>query len=270
MLTLGFHLRFRLSNYGVLVKDIAGARILGRAVVEHARPFGLLSFGAADNHLHVVLACQREEAGIFARRLANSLRRRLRLPVPFERCYFEPMLRQGHRYDAFHYALRQQAKHGAWFDPCCESTNLLDLLDMRQIGAYSRTNVRGLLRRVDRDSLLSHFGLEALQPAFHVEHLVEACCSAAGVVDQHGRSPEIMLARRAVAQLGRQELSTARLAELLRCSPSSVRRLRSQPLPGWMGPAVLLQMQLRQELASRRPGEQDGDEVLTGLTVAGR
>ena len=254
MKPLGFHIRSRLANYDILAKDMQQLRIVARCVLAQGQPFGLLAFGLADTHLHAEVTCQRPEAGRFARRVALSLRRRLGLEVPFDATWFEPLLRQGHRYNTFHYCMSQEAKHGTAFDLCHEASNLPDLLGLRELGAYTRASVRPLLRRVDRDRLLEHLGVKTLEPAFHPEHLVESCCSATCALHLHQRSREGLLARRALVHAASGLLSSPRLAEILACSEGTVRRLRRQPLPAWLLPAVQLQMDLRHQLSMPVPG----------------
>src|SRR5262245_57495334 len=116
---MGWHLTMRLCDDRVIARTAAELRLASRVLFEHGRTRGLLSFRVVDTHVHALLVCSRDEAGMFARYAQGALRKRLRL-VPFEKARIRPILDQSHLRSTFLYVLRQARRHGSSLDPAHE------------------------------------------------------------------------------------------------------------------------------------------------------
>jgi hypothetical protein len=105
---LGYHLVFRLADDRVLFPTRASRRLAARVLLDKDERFGLTSYGAADTHLHCVVRCGAEAACELARAVGSSLRKRLRLEVPFAPTRRRPITDQWHFYASHRYVLRQE------------------------------------------------------------------------------------------------------------------------------------------------------------------
>ncbi len=241
------HLVFRAVDSRVLAPTVGARRRLARALVQVGNAYGLLAFGAADTHVHVLLLGS-AAPGPGAHALALAVRHATGLPVPMERTRILPVDDQIHLGRAFFYTLGQAAHHGVGFDPLREATSLPDLLGLRPGGHDVIARVRAALPRVGRDQLLASLGVPHLNPTLLLDHVHEAACAAAGTVDLAGRTPRILAARRAALALTTAQLTTRAAATRFGLAPRSARRDRASPAdPAWIR-AVGLQMGLRAHL----------------------
>ncbi|MBW2523125.1 MAG: hypothetical protein JRI23_03075 [Deltaproteobacteria bacterium] len=251
MTPLAFHLRASLADRRVIAPTTQEQRILARAVLEAARPYPLIAFRAADNHLHLLAACCREWCGKLLRYASSSIRQRLRLPVPFGAPHFEPVRDQRHLVNAFHYQLRQDDRHDVDLDPWAEASNLPDLLGLRPLGRYTAANVARWLPRIQPAQLLARFGIEPDQllhgplprESFHL--LADAAAAAASLPSLEGRSDEVVQARRAAVHVASGHLTGPEVATLLGASLRTVRRLHATPAPPDLVDALRRQLRLR-------------------------
>jgi hypothetical protein len=223
---LAFHLMMRLGDDRVVAPSAAGRRAIARAVLGRGPSFGLLAFRGTGNHVHAAVACSREEAGEFARRVEISLQRRLRFGVRFSRVHLRPIVSQGHLVNTFWYVLNQEQRHGTDVDPLFEASNLPDLLGWRLLAPWAPAIVREHLPRIRRASLIA-----LLPDPVEAERLpIDALTQAAAMVCCSVRpSPNRALDRRALVaaiHLADPGIPAARLGRALGIDGRTVRSLR--------------------------------------------
>ncbi|MBN1947015.1 MAG: hypothetical protein JW797_15175 [Bradymonadales bacterium] len=256
MTAMAQHIRLRLKDDREIAPTVQERRVVARSVLTVARRFGLLVFGLADTHLHLLVACALALAMQLARRIEVSLHHRLALDVGFASAYAEPIRDNKHLYNTLDYILGQSRRHNLSWDPLREATNLPDLLGTRLVGSYTRANVRQHLPRITVDRLLGHLGLTSLKPADGpVERVLEATLAATALSDLSGNSAEVVAARRAMLHLLGEQVPTRTLADMLHLAPRSVNRLRNEGADQQLVEAIRLQLGLRKALGSVPPGE---------------
>lgn len=239
---VGHHVRLRARDDRVVAPSPAERRVLARTVLEHGRECRLLTFRAADTHSHAEVACSREAAGEFARRVSISLTLRLGVECGFQPAWIGPIHDQRHLLATFWYILRQRDHHGLESDPWHEGSNLPDLLGLRPLGVYTAANVRELLPRVHRGELIEVLGDDLTGP-IDVDSLADAAAAAACLPDVSGNGPLATAARAAATQA--VDATSDRAARLLGVSTRTVRRLRGMKVPAELVQAVARQLSLR-------------------------
>lgn len=257
MIELAWHLIFRTDDDRVIAPGNAERRLLARTVYRIADDAGLLGFGAADNHLHLVVVCTRERAGRLAQQLAVALRSQLGIPVSFFPTRFREVRDQHHLQSVLHYVLDQRNNHGVRSDPFLDASSLPELLGSRLLRTGSPALVRELLPRVSRSSLVRHLAMPALQPCTELVQPVDAVAGALGLgsLDEHRELG--LLGRAAVVELCTPGLGTSQLAELLGRSPNTICRLRHIEVPPRLLRAAQLQMAIRHYLQEVHPSTLD-------------
>jgi len=256
-MALAHHIMLRLVDSRVIAPDEKAGRALACSVLRVGRSYRLIVFRSSDTHLHLTAACCRVAAGQLARRLEISLRRRLALPVPFERARVKVVGDQRHLGNVFDYSMRQEQRHGIAVDPLFTASNLPDLLGMRLVGGYTRTNLRRYLPRVSRGQLLGYLDRPDLDAApLAVDDLADAAAAAFGLPDLCGKRPDVARARRAAARVAAGLATASAIGELLGVDRRTVFRLRSQAIEPAAVEAVRLQLRLRS--ASRSVGVDHG------------
>ncbi len=280
---LGYHLNFHLVDRRVIARNPIERRTAARSILRIGEAFGLLAFRIADTHFHAEVACNRPRAGQLANRIANSLRRLLRLPSAFAPAHFEPVRDQRHLGRAFHYILDQEKRHGLELAPLHEASNLPDLLGLRLLGRYTVENVGTMLPRTTLQSLLAHLGpplaqsLVAARVSFDAALPLDAALSldaaaaAFALASVHAPGREAARARRAVVQLMGRQFKASRMGSLLRLAPRTIHRYRNMPIDAAAVAAVRGQLQLRVALTRMRREEVFDSHGEAGLrrTVAG-
>lgn len=251
---LAYHVISRLVDDRVLAPTIAQQRVLASTVLAVRPQAQMVSFGAADSHLHCAVVCPREEAGVFARELERALRRRLALPVPFERARIREITSQAYLRSTFFYALRQESHHGIRLSPLHEACALPDLLGMRCIQPELRERVGRLLPRVTREELMELLGVLTYRDD-DLSHVADAVLAAFALPCFEGSSELVTRARRAGVQAFGDRLSTRELAARLATSERTVLRMRSQPAEPAAVRAVSLQLRLRSATLKVPSGE---------------
>jgi hypothetical protein len=254
---LGYHIMLRLTDDRVLAPSTAERRTLARQVFRAARPFAMTAFRAADNHVHLEVIGDERAAIEVARRTKIALVTGLGLEVAFERARLKPIFDQAHLGAVVGYMFNQEAHHGIGCDPWFDASNLLDLLEMRLIGAHTRGVFTELLPRFDRNRLLGFFRAGPIDAApIDVCDLADAAAAAFALPALAGRSVTTVRARRAAVQAVRAHHTTAEIAAALGVEPRSVRKLATCRAEAAAVRAVELQMRLRSALrAARRRGE---------------
>ncbi len=248
---VGHHVTMRLVDDRALATNAAGRRLAARAISRVADAFGLLAFGIADTHLHVLLAADRLRAGECARRIEISLQQQLGLRVRFQPARVRPVESQSHLQRAFMYVLRQLDHHRLDVDGAHDGTSLPDLLGLRISSSNLRARVMAMLPRVDLPSLGKVLELTTMSPAqLDRELLPEAAAAAFGLADLRKPGRTVTRAIIAAVHVG-EHLSASELGRLLGPTPSCIRRLRKQrPEPHELR-AVRLQLSLRASVAAR-------------------
>jgi hypothetical protein len=249
---LGHHIVCRLRNGGVIAPTIEARRVVARVVLERLRDQPLLAFGMPDTHLHIEMGDGPVPPAELGRRVEISLHHRLDLKVSFETTFVKTIADQWHLYRCFKYTLTQDEHHGLSCDPFHEASNLPDLLDLRFIGRYTKTNVGQLLPRVHRVQLLHYLGVKALAPVEqdpsltqNPTRLVEAAAAAVALPNLRGSSRRTRAARRAIVELVDPWMTKTELARLLVVDRKTVYRLRKLAVDSALCTAIRLQLALR-------------------------
>lgn len=187
----------------------------------------------------------REEAGLFARYLAMSLRWRLELGAPFVSANIRPLADRRHLENGVHYAFRQESHHGIVLDPFHEASSLPDAVGLRVLSPRTAERLATALPRLTKASLLADGGLDVSgtpDDAATALHLLDATLAAAGLA-------ELSLDRAShtarCAAVHAAKLATGVVAAVLRIDPASVRRLRRQPADARLVAAIQRQLALR-------------------------
>jgi hypothetical protein len=278
MSDLGHHIMLRCDDDRVLAPSVAARRALACAVYRTAAPFPLLCFGAADNHLHLVVLCDRQQAVELVGRLKRSLRWALGLEAPWFPARIKRLADQHHAVSTFHYVLGQRNRHGVGTDPALDASSLPELLGLRIIPTDTLGLVRERIPRLGRERLLLHLGQPDLQPASAAtiaalvqegqgELLRDAAAGALGLPDLTRRSAPATVARHALLQVLAPHCGTLRLARLTERSPSLVRSARQLPRRPQLERAVRLRIDLAVRMLDERgelPAPAPGDQPLRG------
>ena len=261
---LGYHIMIRSDDDRVLAPSDAARRALAEAVYRVAAPFPLLGFGAADNHLHLVVLGDRRQAAQLAGRLLCALHWALDLPVAFFPVRYKQLADQYHLISTFHYCLSQRNNHGVQSDPYLDASSLPELLGLRLLPTDSISRVREQVARLGRRRLLGHLGPGDLEPASTTivsdlvlagreELLRDAACGALGLPSLDGRSAPVVRARRALVKILASCCTTAQIAEVVGRSPCQVRHIRGLDEQPQLQLAISLQLALRAWLLQQHP-----------------
>ncbi len=244
---LAHHLVFRFDDAAVLAPDVPTRRAIARIVLNAAAERGLLGFGLADNHLHVLLLGDEP-----ASRVATECGRLVPLLRPgarFEPTRIRPVHHQAHLENTLLYVQRQDLHHGVDQDPRREGTSLPDLLGLRVVAPRLVVRVRVTLPRLRGRDLLANLGIDGLEERVVPEHLVEATCAALALPDLSGQTQAVRLARCAAVRVATSELYDREIAERLGVTVRTIERTRVVEV----APALLRAVRLQMDLQSRVP-----------------
>ena len=218
---IAYHLTARLTDNRVIAATPAERRELARVVYEQGEARGLVAFGAADDHLHAIAACDRMTAGDLARFLLISLRWRLQLAAEFEPCRLRPIHDQRHLDNGVRYVFRQEERHGIASDPFHDASSLADLAGLRVLGPETRARVKKLLPRLDVGTLGLVVPAGSVAVSQHL--LADATLSAAGLVHfEHNAASKVARCAAVHALAAPSPI----VAALLGVTDRTVRRLR--------------------------------------------
>lgn len=226
----------------------------------------LLLFGAADDHLHLVLEGSRSNLGRRVAALQAGLRRSYRSQDAShpgtERAWAREVANRRHLQTLVTYVVQQPEHHGSrlpvanWQASC-----FLDLMGMRLLPSFDSDRIRSWLPRLSDTELWSVAGLPVLEPLrtdevghFGSATLVRAAATvyAAGT-DLSVRRPEVRAARKlAVWLLSEAGLSTEKAAACVGCSSRTVQRLRREVIDARAARAALLLLAIAKAQPSRR------------------
>jgi hypothetical protein len=191
-------------------------------------------FGFADDHVHLLGACPRAEAGQLARRVSISLRRLTGSPL--EPAHPDPVKDRRHLEYLVGYFHRQSVRHGLRVHPALwTGSSCPDLLGIRCVPEL-RLRFGDLLPRFGRGRIAELVGLAEvdLRPASLTEIQRAGASILAGTAaaalaagpDLGSRVRASTVARRAASSLGRAAgIPTDVLADALGLIPRTVRRL---------------------------------------------
>lgn len=249
---IAHHLIVRLQDGGALAPNIVTRRALASIVLRAGERCGLLGFGLADNHLHLlVLGALRPSA------LATECGRAIPLLHAAGRCArarFSAVDHLAHLANTLRYVHRQDLKHGVDQDPRREGTSLPDLLGLRVVAPWLVRRARVTLPRLRGRELVGELGVDALEERIVPSLLVDAAAAALGLSTLTGRAGPVLLARCAAVQVGSAALYDRELVELLGVSIRTVERARTVPI----APALLRAVRLQMDLQSRVPAFDPG------------
>ncbi len=251
------HVTCRLANSRVIAASIPDFRNVARGVLKVGRPFELLGFRLADNHLHAVVFEGHEGAPEFGRRVELSLQPRLKPGVRFSHVYVKPIATQSHLPRAFLYGFRQEERHGTSLDPLFEASNLPDLLGMRILGRWTVPHVRARLPRIGRKELEAFLPVVPAETGLRLEVLADAAAAAVGAPSLGSRAGLVVEARRAAVHVAAKFAMRGEIARHLGMGVRGVRNLLSQEPSEDLVRAVDAQLRLRSAWAAlqgaRRP-----------------
>ena len=243
MATVAQKVVIQLRSRRPVAETTAARRVVARTVLGAGHDFELIGFRAGGGRLLCLVACDRRDAGQFARRVEIALAKRLRPGEAFLSAAFVPVLDQEQLREAF-VDLITPIPGGP--DSFCEASNLWDLLGLRTIGLYTAATVRALLPRVTWADLLSLLGVSTLDEVPQsLAALPEATAAAAALPGLRGRTAEVVLARRAAVQVATGRIRDRETAALLGVGIRSVERLRTQHPDPRLCRAIERQLALR-------------------------
>jgi hypothetical protein len=251
------HIVLRLSEPRAIASTTVQRRILARSLLRIGRAFDLLAFRCQER-LDLVALCDARRATELGRRVEISLRRGLRLPVPFLPAHARPIADDWSLAEAIHYVFRRQATR---CDPLHDGSNLLDLLGLRMAGRATREALRSVLPEIRYDHLLEHLGGAALAFSLadtRLDDLSDAAAAVWCLPRLVGRSREVQAARLAAAHAARSFASARAIASVLGVGVRTVRELWRRPAPLEEVRAVRLQLALRSYRAAQTMLDRDG------------
>lgn len=159
---VGFQLVLRLSGSPVLCPDAASRRGFARVVLAVGKDRGLIAFGAADTHGHILTIADRTVAGELAQAVEVALHRVLPSTARFLPVDITPVTDQPHLVHCFRYVQRNAAHHGVLDPLATEASSTHDLLGLRCISPWLGARVRSALPRTHRDELTALLGMPSL------------------------------------------------------------------------------------------------------------
>jgi hypothetical protein len=231
-----------------LVRTTAERRAAVRSIVSlGAGERGLLAFGIADTHVHLLTAGSAARAIELARRIKLALHRVLSLGgVSFAPTRVRAVEDMHHLSNVVAYVVGQPTKHARGLDPYFEGSALHELLGLRAFddGALGRA-LHTVAPRYDPATLESLLGVNVTQPgALDFDLLTDAAAAAFASSSLRGRGASAARARCAAVHVAR-DLATAEIADLLGVKVSWVNELRRGTPPPAHVEAVRRQLRLR-------------------------
>lgn len=227
---VGWQLVIKLVGGRVLCPGPAHRRALARTVLVFGEDRGLLAFGAADTHLHVLTTGNRETAGRLARSLELALHSALGVATAFRPAEITPINDQYHLVNAFRYVQRNAQRHCLADLAASEASSLHDLLGMRQLAPWLGDRVRRFLPRTDRQYLLRTLGLPDLgvkgEPTPGL--LADAAAASVSHSTLTGSEPMVVCARTAAVSMVSGRWKPVEVSRALGISVRGVYRLAEQ------------------------------------------
>ena len=199
---MAIHIRSRLWDSSLLIRDAAMARQVARIVLIIGAAYGLVLFAIAGDHAHFVLLTDRKTAGRFARAVEAALTMICQHQPGFRPAAFFDVATEGHLENLVAYVLGQHRKHGLEGDPLLEATNLLDLLSIRLVDPACAARLAAAVPRIDRTDLVAHLGAELVMgtdPA----RILDACSVVSGGQPLDGMTDSAIRTRRAALRTAR-------------------------------------------------------------------
>ncbi len=251
---LAQHLTMRLVLDRTLTSTDAERRTFVRVMLDVGLgELGLLAFGMADTHVHLLIAATPARAIELARRVKIAMQRRLALGgVSFEPTRVRAVDDVHHLQSVLRYVLGQPARHAHQLDRCFEGSSIHELLGMRVIdgGALLRA-VRRMAPRLEPSDLFPLLRVE-LSSLCSVDYagLADAAAAAFALGSLLGQSALTVRARRAAVHAA-GGLGAGELAALLGVSASLVRAIRQMSVPDGDVESVRLQLRFRAAVKAR-------------------
>jgi len=222
----------------------------------------LLLWCIVDDHLHLVIAGTRPEAGRLAQRLHLALAA-IMPDAEFEAARIRPVEDRHHLVTLVPYVLAQTRKHDLPFHPArWDGSCFQDLVGARRLCHFDARPLAQALPRLTRDQILAAVDAPpwSLRPvdddrvrATAPAALAEAAAAAVGLPRLQGRTEAAVEARCVVLHLARRaEWPVSHLAPLLRVHPGSARRLVARAPDPKLEDAVRRQIALRAAVPEQR------------------
>jgi hypothetical protein len=223
---LGYQLVMRLRRDRNIATTVEARRLIARTILRVAREFPLVAFRWGDTHGHAAVICNAALAAELARRIESALKQVLGLPISFAPVDLTPIHDIWHLKNVVRYILCQDSHHGFTHDPFHEASNLLDLLGIRVIGAWTALILKQQLPRIRRADILAMVGMvdPDRDPPLDGD-LLDAAAAAIGV-SALGNDRESLRARIALVHVA-APLGPRDLVERLGIATSTLRRLRA-------------------------------------------
>ena len=242
---LAQHLIMRLRQDRNLVPTVEARRLLARTILRVAREFALVAFRWGDTHGHAAAVCDAATAAELARRIESALKQVLGLPVSFAPVELRPIRDLWHLKNVVRYIFAQDSHHGFAHDPFHEASNLLDLLGIRVVGAWTAPILKAQHPRLRRADLLGMVGMTDPDRDAPLDGDLLDAAAAALALPRLGNDRESLGARIALVHLLSGWLSPREIADRLEMAPSTFRRLRATE------PSRPLVRAIRQQLVMR-------------------
>lgn len=248
------HLTMRLVRDRTLATTDAERRSFVRLMLSlGGGELGVLAFGLADTHVHVLAAASVTQSVELARRIKIALQQRLPLGgTPFEPTRLRSVEDVHHLANVLPHVLDQPARHARALDPCFEGSSLLELLGLRVAdGGRLQRLVRSFVPRLEPGSLLPLLGVDLADFAsIDYARLADAAAAAFALASLKGNGAGAARARRAAVHAA-HGLAAAEVAALLGVCVSLVRAARHVEVPRAEVDAVRLQLRLRTAVGMR-------------------
>jgi pyrimidine operon attenuation protein/uracil phosphoribosyltransferase len=252
---LGYQLVMRLRSDRNIAATVEARRLIARTILRVAQKFPLVAFRWGDTHGHAAVICDATRAAELARRIESALKQVLDLPVSFAPVELTPIRDVWHLKNVVRYILCQDSHHGIAQDRFHEASNLLDLLGIRTIGAWTAPLLRAQLARLRRTDILEMVGMEDPDRDPPLDGNLLDAAAAALALPVLGKDRESLRARVALVHLVAGKLTPPEIMRRLQIAPSTLRRLRAT------APSKALKRAIRQQLVLRSPR---GEKSLVG------
>jgi hypothetical protein len=224
-MSIAQHIVIRFSDSRPLFVTLEERLRFSRTVSRIGVDFRVGGWGAGDDHAHAAALETRRRALELARRVEMSITKQLGLGRGFAKASVTEIRDQSHLRHSLPYMIGQAERHGV-SDPFHDGSSLPDALGWRLLRPELPTLLAEVAPRVRLAALAPTLG--PATPPDDAAGWFEAGVAALGVGHLLGRDLLAQQVRRAVVALACQA-PTRQLAELLQCSPKTVRRLRAQP-----------------------------------------
>ncbi len=273
-----WHLTLVATGRGTIFRTEEGLRCAVRTLAETAGARMLL-FSIVDDHVHVVVCCDRKQAGRIARSISLALRPTTDVPIR-RGTDVRSIESRSHLQSLVRYHLTQLPHHGVSADPALWTGSCFqDLIGARRVGVLG-LSLHTFLPRFRIEEAMAVVGLptaplvpaaDRLVRALGAARLVAAAGAALAVGPSlAGRGSPLVTARAAASQLAATAgISTIDLADAMGTRLRNVQRGTQAEVEDGVLLAVRLRMALEQAVEEARSKAPRRVPESSGLTTSG-